>query len=341
MILSAPAAAPLITEVYREALRLGAHPEVTLNMPGLLELLLREGSEEQLKDVSPVLQLINSQFQATLAILAVENTSELANADPAKQALRQQAQGPLNDLFRRREATGELKWSLTLYPTDAYAQDAGMSLEDFSEFVYDACFLNDEDPVARWKTLGAKQQHLVDWMQGKEQIHVLGKETDLHLSVKDRTFLNADGKKNFPDGEFFTGPVEESVHGYIRFTLPATFQGRPVEGMRLRFEAGTVVEATAEVGQDLLEQMLSIDEGARRVGEFAFGNNFGISRGIRNILFDEKIGGSVHLALGASLPGTGGRNQSALHWDMVCDLRDGGEVWVDGQLFHKNGHFVV
>lgn len=341
MILSTPAAAPLIAEVYREALRMGAHPEVTLNLPGLHEILLREGSEEQLKDVSPVQKLINSQFDAILAILAVENTRELANVDPAKQAMRQQAQRELNALFLRRDAAGELKWSLTLYPTNAYAQDTGMSLVDFSEFVYEACFLNDEDPVARWKSLGAKQQQLVDWMKGKEQIHVLSKETDLHLSVKDRTFLSADGKKNFPDGEVFTGPLEESVNGHIRFNLPTTFQGRPVEGMRLRFEAGKVVEATAEVGQDVLEQMLSIDEGARRVGEFAFGNNFGIRRGIRNDLFDEKIGGTVHLALGASLPGTGGQNQSALHWDMVCDLRDGGEVWVDGQLFNKNGQFVI
>ncbi len=341
MINSMPQAAPLVAEVYREALRVGAHPFVSITLPNLPEILLREANEAQLSFVSPLEELVIHQFQATLNILAAENTRALANADPAKQALQAKARHGLTETFMRRQATGDLKWSITLYPTNAYAQDAGMSLEDFTEFVYAACFLNDEDPVGRWKALGAEQQHLVDWLRGKDQIRVVAQDTDLRLSVKDRIFINADGTKNFPDGEFFTGPVEDSVNGYIRFTLPAMFQGRPVEGVRLRFEGGKVVEATADVGQDLLEQMLNIDEGARRLGEFAFGNNFGISRGIKNILFDEKIGGSVHMALGAGYPDTGSKNQSALHWDMICDLREGGEVWVDGQLFSKNGKFVV
>ena len=341
MIQSSPLAAPLIAEVYREALRVGAYPEVNINLAGLAEIFLQEANEDQLKCVSPIAKMVIDDYNATLQITAAENTRSLANADPAKQAIQAQAQHELLGTFMRRQSTGDLKWSITLYPTNAYAQDAGMSLSDFSEFVYDACFLNDEDPVARWKALGAEQQKLVDWLKGKDQIHVVAKDTDLHLSVKDRIFINADGQKNFPDGEFFTGPVEDSVNGHIRFTLPAMFQGRPVEGVRLRFEAGKVVEATADVGQDLVEKMLTMDEGASRLGEFAFGNNFGISRGIKNILFDEKIGGSVHMALGAGYPDTGSVNQSALHWDMICDLRDGGEVWVDGQLFNKNGKFVV
>ncbi|HLW02317.1 MAG TPA: aminopeptidase [Ktedonobacterales bacterium] len=336
-----PLAAPLLTECYREALRVGAYPDVISGVPGLQEIFLREANEEQLKYISPLQELVIGQFDATLQIMADENTRELAGADPARQAIQAQAHHSLVETFMRRQAVGDLKWSLTLYPTNAYAQDAGMSLADFTEFVYEACFLNDEDPVARWKELGAKQQRLVDWLKGKDQIHVVAKDTDLHLSVKDRIFINADGQKNFPDGEFFTGPVEDSVNGHIRFTLPAMFQGRPVEGVRVRFEAGQVVEATADVGQDLLEQMLNMDDGAKRLGEFAFGNNFGISRGIKNILFDEKIGGSVHMALGAGYPDTGSKNESALHWDMICDLRDGGEVWVDGQLFNKNGQFVV
>jgi aminopeptidase len=338
---SSPQAAPLVAEVYREALRVGAHPHVLMNPPGLQEILLSEASEEQLRYVSPLAEFVIGQFNATLEILASENTRALAGVDPTRQAMQAQAQHPIVETFMRRQAAGDLKWSVTLYPTNAYAQDAGMSLGDFSEFVYEACFLNDADPVARWKALGAEQQYLVDWLKGKDQIHVLARDTDLHLSVKDRIFINADGQKNFPDGEFFTGPVEDSVNGHIRFTLPAMFQGRPVEGVRLRFEAGKVVEATADVGQDLLEQMLQMDEGASRLGEFAFGNNFGISRGIKNILFDEKIGGSVHMALGAGYPDTGSVNQSALHWDMICDLRGGGEVWVDGQLFNKDGKFVV
>ena len=341
MISSAPAAAPLVKEVYREALLAGAHPHIQIGLPGLQEVFLREGNEQQVGYVSPLEELVMNQFNATLSIMASENTRALANADPSKQALMSKARHGLTDTFMRRQATGDLKWSVTLYPTNAYAQDAGMSLDEFTEFVYAACFLNDDDPVARWRALAHDQQRLVDWLKGKEEVHVVAKDTDLRVSIKERVFINGDGMKNFPDGEFFTGPVEDSVNGHIRFTLPAMFQGRPVEGVRLRFEAGKVVEATADVGQELLDKMLAMDEGAQRLGEFAFGNNFGISRGIKNILFDEKIGGSVHMALGAGYPDTGSKNVSALHWDMICDLRSGGEVWVDGQLFNKDGAFVV
>jgi len=341
MITSTPAGAPLVKEVYREALKVGAHPHVVLGLPGLQEVLLAEANEQQLSFVSPMDELVMNQFNATLNILASENTRALANADPAKQAMLSKSRRGLTETFMRRQATGDLKWSITLFPTNAYAQDAGMSLDDFSEFVYGACFLNEEDPVAHWKALAAEQQHLVDWLKGKESVHLIAKETDLRLSIKDRVFINGDGQKNFPDGEFFTGPVEDSVNGHIRFSIPAMFQGRPVEGVRLRFEQGKVVESTADVGQELLDQMLAMDEGASRLGEFAFGNNFGISRGIKNILFDEKIGGSVHMALGAGYPDTGSVNHSALHWDMICDLRTGGEVRVDGQLFNKDGKFVV
>lgn len=344
MINSGPAAAPLIKEVYREALRVGAHPHVNLALPGLQEIFFKEASEDQLRYVSPIETLVLENFDATLSIGATENTRALSNADPAKQAIAAQARRHLQGTFMQRQSTGALKWSVTLYPTNAYAQDAEMSLDEFTEFVYGACFLNDEDPVARWKALGAEQQRLVDWLKGKEQVRIVAKETDITLSIKDRIFINADGQKNFPDGEFFTGPVEDGVNGHIYFGIPATFQGRVVQSIRLRFEEGRVVEATAEQGQELLEKMLSMDEGARRLGEFAFGNNSGITKGIKNILFDEKLGGTIHMALGAGYPDTGAKNQSALHWDMICDLRPtagGGEVWVDGQLFSKDGKFVV
>jgi aminopeptidase len=341
MINSGPAAAPLIKEVYREALRVGAHPHVNLVLPGLQEIFYKEASEDQLRYVSPIETMVLESFDATLTIGASENTRALSNADPAKQAIAAQARRHLQGTFMQRQSTGALKWSVTLYPTNAYAQDAEMSLDEFTEFVYGACFLNDDDPVARWKALGAEQQRLVDWLKGKDQVRVIARETDLTLSIKGRIFINADGQKNFPDGEFFTGPVEDAVNGHIYFGIPATFQGRVVQGIRLRFEEGRVVEATAEQGQELLEQMLSMDEGARRLGEFAFGNNSGITRSIKNILFDEKLGGTIHLALGAGYPDTGAKNQSALHWDMICDLHTGGEVWVDGQLFSKDGKFVV
>jgi aminopeptidase len=239
---------------------------------------------------------------------------------------------------------GELNWCLTLYPTEAYAQDADMSLADFTEFVYGACFLNDADPAESWRALGRRQQFYVDWLAGKERVHIVGPETDLRLSIKGRTFRNSDGRRNFPSGEFFTSPVEDSAEGTIRYTIPSAVNGRLVRDVRLRFAHGRVVEATAAQGEAYLREMLAMDEGAGLLGEFAFGNNAGIQRGIRNILFDEKIGGTVHLALGNSYPETGGKNISALHWDMICDLRaaaGGGEVYVDDTLFLKDGRLVL
>ena len=248
---------------------------------------------------------------------------------------------PLAQLSRKREQEGKFRWCSTLYPTSGYAQDAEMSLHDFEEFVFGVCFLNDADPIARWKELSVQQQRLVDWLVGHKKARILGEGTDLTLSIEDRVFINSDGKRNFPSGEFFTGPSENSANGVIQFDIPASHDGRTIEGVRLVFREGKVIEASARQGQAYLEQMLAIDAGARYLGEFAFGNNPRVDRGTKNVLFDEKMGGTVHLALGASYPETGGLNQSALHWDMVCDLRREGEVWIDDVLFLKDGRILV
>jgi aminopeptidase len=216
-----------------------------------------------------------------------------------------------------------------------------MSRREFEEFVFETCFLNDPDPIARWKELSVQQQRLVDWLVGHDKVHILGNGTDLTLSVKDRIFINSDGKRNFPSGEFFTSPVENSANGVIQYDISSVYDGHVVEGIRLVFRDGKVTEASARQGQDYLLHMLDLDEGARYLGEFAFGNNAGMKRSIRNTLFDEKMGGTVHLALGACYPETGGVNQSALHWDMVCDLRTAGEVWVDDTLFLKDGTIQI
>lgn len=336
-----PAAAPLVRAVYRAALRLGAHPIVQLSLPDLNEILLKAASDEQLQWVSPLETLVLERFDATLNILAQTNTRALTGIDPQKQVTFSQGRASLNQIFARRNADDSLNWSVTLWPTNAYAQDADMSLADFTEFVYSACFLNEDDPVARWQALGREQQRRVDWLRGKREVHVRAPGTDLRVGIAGRTFINGDGKRNFPDGEFFTGPVEDQVDGEITFTLPAIYAGRAVEGVRLRFAQGQVVEATATQGQAFLDRMLATDAGARRLGEFAFGNNFGVTRGSKNILFDEKLGGSVHMALGQTYPQTGGTNTSAIHWDMICDLRQGGTVMVDGALFMQNGQFVI
>ena len=336
-----PLAAPLVREVVREAIHAGAYPETFILLPEVREIVLKESSDEQLSYIPAYRRIQVEEYETILDIAASENTKGLSGIDPARMAVAQKAGHDLFETFMQRSAAGSLRWCATLFPTNAHAQDAEMSLSDFEEFVYRACFLNDEDPVARWQELSRQQEHFVQWLKGKRTVHVRGQDTDLTLSVADRVFINSDGKHNFPSGEFFTGPVEDSANGYIRFSFPASYGGRSVEDVRLRFEHGVVVEATAAQGQDYLEKMLAMDEGACRLGEFAFGNNLNVDRCTKNILFDEKMGGTIHLALGASYPETGGVNHSSLHWDMVCDLRSGSEVRVDGALFSKDGRFVV
>lgn len=340
-IQAGPLAAPLVEAVYREILRVGAHPLPMIDLENLEEILLREGNDAQLTKVSPVVSSLVEHLDARLSIGSRSNTKALSAVEPARSSLRRRALQSISQAYRKREQAGNFRWASTLYPTVGYAQDAEMSLPDFEEFVFNVCFLNDPHPIERWKELSVQQQRLVDWLVGHKQVRILGEQTDLTLSIQDRVFINSDGKRNFPSGEFFTGPVENSANGVIQFTIPASHDGRTIEGVRLVFREGKVVEASARQGQDYLEHMLDIDAGARYLGEFAFGNNPRVDRGTRNVLFDEKMGGTVHLALGASYPETGGVNVSALHWDMVCDLRQKGEVWVDDVLFLKDGKILV
>lgn len=340
-IRATPLAVPLVEAVYRELLRVGAYPLPLIELESFEEILLKEGNDNQLSMPHPVLHLMAEHINAQLSIGSKSNTKSLSGVEPSRLAKRRQASQNVSQVLRIREQSKTYRWATTLYPTAAYAQDAEMSLHDFEEFVFDVCFLNDADPIARWKEVSAQQQLLVDWLVGRKWVHILGDGTDLRLSIEDRVFINSDGKRNFPSGEFFTGPVENSAEGIIQFDVPASYEGHAIEGVRLFFCEGKVVEASARQGQALQEQMLELDAGARYLGEFAFGNNPRVHRGIRNTLFDEKMGGTVHLALGSSYPETGGVNQSALHWDMVCDLRSSGEVWVDDVLFLKNGKILV
>ncbi|HEU5231187.1 MAG TPA: aminopeptidase [Ktedonobacteraceae bacterium] len=340
-ITATPLAASLVRELVQEALRVGAYPETFITLPNVQETFFKEGSDDQLRYISPGFRAVVEEYEAMIEIAADENTKILNSVDPSRLAVLQSARSDLMQTFMRRSFENALRWCTTLFPTNAFAQDTGLSLHDFEDFVYRACFLDEDDPVARWEELSRQQEKYVQWLNGKHTVHLLGPDTDLSFSIDGRVFVNCDGRRNFPDGEFFTGPVEDSVNGYIRYTFPASYQGRSVEDVRLRFENGVVVEASAAQGQNYLEALLGIDQGARRLGEFAFGNNPYVDRCTRNILFDEKMGGTVHLALGNSIPESGGVNQSALHWDMVCDLRAGSEIRVDGELFSKDGKFVI
>jgi aminopeptidase len=276
-----------------------------------------------------------------ISVLAETNTRAMSGVDPARQAFFQQARTELTQTFLQRAAEGSLRWTLTLYPTEAYAQDAEMTTEEFAAFVLRAGKLDAADPIAAWRAQQAENQRLIAWLAGKREVRLRGRDTDLTLAVEGRTWINSHGKRNFPDGEVFTGPVEDSVDGHVRFSYPAVSQGREVADVRLRFHGGRVVDASAARNEEYLVRMLDADAGARVLGEFAFGTNFAIERFTKNILFDEKIGGTVHMAVGAGYPDSGSVNKSAIHWDLICDLRDGGRVEVDGEPFLVDGRFVV
>jgi len=341
LIESPVSAAPLVREVFRRVVRAGAHPLLRITLETMTETLFRHGNDEQLEWVSPLRVEDFERADVRIVLLSSTNTKGLTTVDPSRQALFGRSHEQLGNRYLERAAAGELRWVLTQYPTHAAAQDAEMSLEQYERFVYRAGMLDDPDPIASWREFAKRVEAVARFLETKSELRVVAEDTDLRVGVGGRTWIPASGGENFPDGETFTGPVEDSVEGTIRFTYPAVFQGREVDDVRLRFEAGEVVEATAARGQDFLEQMIDMDDGSRRVGEFAFGLNDGIVEYTKNTLFDEKIGGTCHLALGTAYPETGGKNRSGLHWDMVCDLRHGSEVYADGELVYRDGKFLA
>jgi aminopeptidase len=337
---STPLAAPILRELYRKVLDTGGQPLPRISLEGLSENLLKFGNDEQLAWVNPARSDDIETVDVRIALEAPANTRRLSNVDPARHARHERSSEQLRNRYLERAAAGELRWVLSAYPTEAAAQDASMSLPEYEDFVYGAGFLDDPDPVARWQQFGERVDRLAAFLSSKRELRVVAEGTDLRLVTEGRTWIPSKGQENFPDGEVFTGPVETSVEGEIRFTYPGVFHAREVDDVRLRFESGEVVEATASRGQEFLREMIAMDAGARRVGEFAFGLNEGVTIFTRNTLFDEKIGGTMHLALGTAYPETGGLNRSALHWDLICDLRSGSEVFADGELVYRDGQFL-
>jgi aminopeptidase len=334
-------AEPLVQATYEEVLRAGGLPVLQMSPEGAAVALYELASDDQLDWVSPPAQWGAEHADVAIVILADANPRELSQTDPAKQTRVRRARKPLLDAAMRRSAAGEHRWALTLFPTNAYAAEAGMPLSRYEDFFYAACLVDDADPLTAWRRQSDQVRRLADWIQGREEVHVKGPGTDLRVGVAGRTFIPSVGEHNMPDGEFFTGPLEDSADGEVAFSFPAVYGGREVSGVRLRFEGGRVVDASAERGEEFLLATLDTDMGARRLGELGIGTNYGIATGTKEILLDEKIGGTVHLALGASYPETGGTNDSAVHWDMVCDLRQGGSIVVDGEELQRDGAFVV
>jgi aminopeptidase len=340
--ISGPAlAAPLISQAYREVLAARGHPYADVSLDGLNEMFLKHADDEQLRYVSPLSSHEVEKVDAHLGIWAHYNTRGLTGVDPKRQAARREATRAISQRFLERAGKGELKWVGTQYPTNADAQDAEMSLSEYEDFVFGAGLLDHPDPVASWQKVRTDQHRIVSFLDSKTELTLSGPLVDLTVRTGGRRWVNASGEHNFPDGEVFTGPVETATSGRVTFSFPAIYGGREVDGISLTFKEGRVVEAAARKGEDLLHAMLDLDAGARVVGEFAFGTNYGITKFTRNILFDEKIGGTMHMALGSAYPETGGVNQSALHWDMICDLRTDTEVRADGEVVYRNGRFVI
>ncbi len=339
-VTTSPVAEELTLAVYAAALKAGAHVFVNNVTPGAEDLFYKLASESQLDYVSPIHKLIAETFDATLRISAASNTRSLSGVDPACLARSRKAGAPMSRMTMQRAARGELNWCVTVYPTNAGAQEADMSLADYQDFVYGAGMLDAPDPVAEWRKEGERQRTLQYWLLGKDQVIIKGANADLRMSIKGRRFKESHGKRNFPSGEIFTGPLEDSVNGWVRFRYPAIYGGREVTDIELWLENGKVVKETASKGQDLLTSLLNSDAGARYAGELGIGTNYRIQRFTKNMLFDETIGGTIHLALGAGYPETGSTNESAIHWDMLCDMAES-EMIVDGELFYKNGKVVV
>jgi aminopeptidase len=334
-------AEPLLRAVYREVIRSAGYPVLLPAFPGLQADLIRSGSDEQLGYVSPLERYEREIADVSIRVSAESNTRSSSAVEPARNALFDRVRGALRQTFMRRAAEGDLRWTLTLFPTQAYAQDADLSLEEFANLLFTACKLDRPDPVGAWQAMHERQARLVDWLTPRKTMRIVGPGTDLTVSIAGRRWVNSDGKRNFPSGEVFTGPVEDSAEGVIQCSFPVMTGGREIRGIRLRLQRGAVVEASAEKNEDYLHSVLETDEGARRLGEAAIGTNFDITRFTGQILLDEKIGGTAHVALGLGYPETGSRNVSAIHWDLICDLREGGRIDVDGDPLMIDGRIVV
>lgn len=328
-------ASPLVEAAGKAVILRGAHPLVRLELPGLTEFFLERADDEQLAHLPAATLAEAQEADGRIRITADEDTTAMGSVDPRRQAAFERSRDPIRRLARKK------RWVLTQYPTAGYARAAGMGLEEYEAFLIRALFLDRPDPAEAWRELGRRQAGLVEFMSGVRSIRIEGEGTDLSLSVAGRTWINSDGRRNMPSGEIFTGPIEDSATGRLRCGFPVCRDGRRLAGIELELQEGEVIAARAEEGEDYLKAMLEIDPGARRLGELGLGLNSGIDRFTGSILFDEKIGGTVHLALGQSYPETGGVNVSALHWDLIVDTRTRGRILADDRVVMEDGRWLV
>lgn len=337
--ISGPAfAEPLVLELVREVLKAGGYTFTRVSFPRAEEIFYTHAQDHQLEYVNPINRYTLETVDAYIVIHATDNLKILSNVDPARQARAAKAQTEIQKIFMQRFKQGW--YALVPFPSPSLAQEAAMGTEEYEDFVYHACLADRKDPVKEWQKISAEQAKIKKYLDTKRSVHFVSKDVDLTATVTGRPWVNCDGHLNMPDGEIFTSPVENSVEGTIRFSYPGIFMGKGVDDVTLTFSKGKVVKATAAKGQDLLDQLLKIDEGAQRLGEIAIGTNPGITKFTKNMLFDEKLTGTIHCALGNGFEEAGGKNESAIHWDLLADMTHGGQVYADGELFYKDGKFV-
>lgn len=341
-IASSYLAEPLLQQVMKEVYIAGGIPLLNVEIQGVEHLALEFGDEQQLSYLNPVKKHVFEHFDCYLNIRAPfgRGDDERETADPEKFKIQQKAQQEINRLYFERTGNGSLRRCLCQFPTQAGADDAEMTLEEYQNFVFQSCYLFDEDPVAKWLEVRKNQQAYVDRLNKADKVHYKGPNIDISFSVKGRTWINSDGRANMPSGEVFSAPIEDSVNGTVYFSYPTIYMGKDVVGISLEVKNGEVIKWDAEQGKEVLDKVFAI-EGARHWGEVAVGTNYNIQRTSRNILFDEKIGGSIHMAVGQSYKQCGGKNESTVHWDMITDMKKGGEIWADGELIYKDGKFII
>lgn len=342
-ITASTSAEPLVQEIYKRVLTSGGYPHVLFDLNGQEEIIYSLAKGEQLDFVSQFHKLAFEQFEVVIKIRSEINTRSLSSVDLERQSRRQKALFSLIQTQMQRGADRSLRWVSTIYPTSAYAMEADMGDIEYKNFFYRAIHAdeNTSNPVAHWNAVKKTQDQIIKTIEGHDKVELKGPNVELSLSIQGRTFCNGCGEHNMPDGEIYTGPVEDSVNGWVRYSYPSIYQGREVDGIELWFEAGKVIKAHAQKNQDLLLKMLDTDAGSRYLGEFAIGTNMEIDRFTSSILLDEKIGGSFHTAIGAGYPETGSNNKSKIHWDMICDMRKDAQILVDGEIFYKNGAFLI
>ncbi|HEY5561310.1 MAG TPA: aminopeptidase [Clostridiaceae bacterium] len=334
------ASIPWIEEVVKEAVKKGAHVETIINSLGANSAKLRYSSLDQLKKGNYILEKAIEKADVWISAWGTNNTRVDFNIQANKIAAEAEGNSTWRRTYFDRSGNGELRWCGTQFPTQGNAMEANMSLSEYEDFVYAAGQIDEDDPISQWKRISAEQQRWVDYLDTKKELHIVSENTDIYVKFEGRKWVNCDGKQNFPDGEICTSPVENSINGKINFSFPGIFQGKEIEDINLVIEKGKVIKATAKKGQELLDSLLDLDEGARYFGEVAIGTNYGIKNFTKNMLFDEKIGGTIHMALGNSLFEAGGKNVSTIHWDMLCDMKNHGKIYADDQLFYIDGHFI-